>query len=296
METNYQDLLSITAGIVETARRNAGLTQKELANTLGVIQSTISRIEKGILSPTLFHWMEMCDILKIPQDAISVGYLDHASITRVKSDIKEGGHTLPKKYRELRCFKVRQILPLITYLRSEFGDEAYVNTLKAMGMRPTFFVNIDNQINLAFLNDLFGQIGNYQHINKKTSKSILRYTSKEDSHGVLSTLYRNAQDQIDLMDRYLKNTSKYQRAFNVEVNKVSEGELRFKAEVPEELRPMFLAIGKETEEFLWGFYLTYLKKFSLFDYKNKFADTKEIQVNSTQRNDNFTREVRLTVA
>ena len=60
METNYNELLNVTAGIVETARRNAGYTQKELANHLGVIQSTISRIEKGVLSPTLFHWMEMC--------------------------------------------------------------------------------------------------------------------------------------------------------------------------------------------------------------------------------------------
>jgi DNA-binding XRE family transcriptional regulator len=87
MENNYQDLLNVTAGIVETARRNAGMTQKDLANSLGVIQSTISRIEKGILSPTLFHWIEMCELLKIPQDAISVGYLDHASTTRIKSDI-----------------------------------------------------------------------------------------------------------------------------------------------------------------------------------------------------------------
>ena len=296
MENNYNDLLNVTAGIVESARRNAGYTQKGLAQELGVIQSTISRIEKGILSPTLFHWMEMCEILKIPQDAISVGYLDHASTAKIKSDLKEGGHNLPKKYRELRCFKVRQLLPLINFLRSEFGDEAYIETIKAMGMRPTFFVNIDNQVNLAFLNDLLAQIGNYQTINKKTSRSILRYTSEVNSHGILSNLYRNAQDQMDLMDRYLKNTSKYQRAFNIEINKVSDEEIQFKAEVPEALRPMIMAIGKETEDFLWNFYETYLKKFSLFDYKNKLGESREIRIESTERDNNFSRQVHLTVA
>jgi len=296
METNHHDLLNVTAGIVETARRNSGLTQKNLADQLGVIQSTISRIEKGILSPTLFHWMEMCQIMKIPQDAISVGYLDFASITKIKSDQKEGGHILPKKYRDLRCLKVRQILPLINFLRNEFGDEAYLETIKSMGMRPTFFVNIDNQVNVAFLNDFLAQIGNFQKINRTTSKSILRYTSANDSHGILSNLYRNAQDQMDLMARYLKNTAKYQRAFNIEVKKTSDNEITFKAEIPEPLRPMILSLGIENENFLWNFYETYLKKFSLFDFKNKIGTNREINIESTERDNNFSREVHLSVA
>ena len=296
MENNYEDLLNITAGIVETARRNAGMTQKELANSLGVIQSTISRIEKGILSPTLFHWMEMCEILKIPQDAISVGYLDHATVTKVKSDPKEGGHNIPKKYRDLRCFKVRQILPLINYVRAEYGDKAYIEVLKTIGMKPTFFINLDNQVNIAFVQDLIGLLGNNQKVNKKAARSILKYAAERSSHGVLSTLYNNASNQMDLMDRYFKNISKYQRAFNFEIKEVKGNQIFFRASPTDLIKPTILSIGTETENFLWDFYTTYLQNFSLYDYKNKLGKAREVQIESTERDSNFGRDVILTVA
>lgn len=40
------------AAIVRTARRRAGLTQRELARRSGIPQPTISRIERGLVSPT----------------------------------------------------------------------------------------------------------------------------------------------------------------------------------------------------------------------------------------------------
>ena len=296
MENNYQDLLNITAGIVETARRNAGMTQKELANSLGVIQSTISRIEKGILSPTLFHWMEMCNILKIPQDAISVGYLDHATITKIKSDVKEGGHNLPKRYRDLRCIKIRQILPIINFVREELGDQTYLKVIKEMGMRPTFFINLDNQVNFAFLNDLLEFIGHFQKVNKIASKSILKYAAEGSSHGVLSIFYNNSSNQIDLMERYFKNSTKYQRAFNIEVKEVKDNLITLRANTLDEIRPTLLSIGIDMENLLWSFYETYLKKFSLYDYKNRIGTAREIQVQSTERDSDFGRDIILTVA
>ena len=39
--------------MVRTARRRSGLTQRELARRSGVAQPTISRIERGLMSPTL---------------------------------------------------------------------------------------------------------------------------------------------------------------------------------------------------------------------------------------------------
>jgi transcriptional regulator with XRE-family HTH domain len=40
------------ADMVRTARRRAGLTQRELARRSGIPQPTISRIERGLISPT----------------------------------------------------------------------------------------------------------------------------------------------------------------------------------------------------------------------------------------------------
>ena len=44
---------SVVGGRLRTARRGAGLTQKQLAETLGVESITVSRWERGVTTPSL---------------------------------------------------------------------------------------------------------------------------------------------------------------------------------------------------------------------------------------------------
>jgi transcriptional regulator with XRE-family HTH domain len=53
---NIADLLCLSAvlevQLLKEARRRAGLTQRELAERLGTTQSSIARMESGVVSPT----------------------------------------------------------------------------------------------------------------------------------------------------------------------------------------------------------------------------------------------------
>ncbi|MFI5391945.1 MAG: helix-turn-helix domain-containing protein, partial [Bacteriovoracales bacterium] len=227
MPKNYEQLLIITAGIVETARKNAGMTQKDLADKLEVIQSTVSRIELGTLSPTLFHWMQMCKLLNIPSDAISIGYLDRCTLTRFNSNEVEGGYSIPKAYRDLKCIKVRGILHFLNYTRNELGEKVYNSILSDLKMKPTFFVNLDNQVNLNFLNDFLSAFEDHQKLTSKTKNGIMKYAAFEKSHGALSTLYRNADSQIDLMGRFINNFAKYGKCFSLEIEKEKPDQITF---------------------------------------------------------------------
>lgn len=56
---------------LEAARVNAGLTQKELAEHMGVSNKTVGSWEKGITLPAADKIDELCEVLGIPYDFIN---------------------------------------------------------------------------------------------------------------------------------------------------------------------------------------------------------------------------------
>ena len=53
------------------ARKSQGLTQRELAQAVGVSQATVSRWEKGARLPRLWHALAMCQVLGVPESEIT---------------------------------------------------------------------------------------------------------------------------------------------------------------------------------------------------------------------------------
>lgn len=57
---------------LEAARVNAKLTQKELANILGVSNSTVVNWEKGVTEPSINQLRKISDLSGIPMDFIFI--------------------------------------------------------------------------------------------------------------------------------------------------------------------------------------------------------------------------------
>lgn len=55
---------------MKAARVNAGLTQTEAANRIGVAPSTLKNWESGVTCPKIPYFMKMCQIYKVPCDSI----------------------------------------------------------------------------------------------------------------------------------------------------------------------------------------------------------------------------------
>lgn len=58
---------------LEACRVNAKLTQKELADFLGITQQTVSNWERGFSEPSLTQIRKISDVSGIPIDFIFVG-------------------------------------------------------------------------------------------------------------------------------------------------------------------------------------------------------------------------------
>ena len=76
-------------------RESAGLSQKELANKLGVVPSRISNWETGANCPTIDILFEVCEVLGVSFNDIYGVYPDSKFV------LKYGEQDLLKKYRTL---------------------------------------------------------------------------------------------------------------------------------------------------------------------------------------------------
>jgi len=51
---------------IRRARARAGLTQRALAESMGVSPATVAQWERGKRNPKFEHLVELCDVLRMP--------------------------------------------------------------------------------------------------------------------------------------------------------------------------------------------------------------------------------------
>ena len=56
--------------ILHSHRKKKGLTQKEVADELGISQSNFSKMENGLLEPSAIQWMMFCQMMGISTETI----------------------------------------------------------------------------------------------------------------------------------------------------------------------------------------------------------------------------------
>ena len=67
---------------LQEKRKNSGLTQEALGERAGVSTVTVSRIERGVLVPSLSTLICLCNALETGSDSILAAYIHAASPVR----------------------------------------------------------------------------------------------------------------------------------------------------------------------------------------------------------------------
>lgn len=207
----------ITADIIISARKKKGLTQAELSKHLNIAQSTISRIEAETLTPSIFTWFEIANFLEVPVESIKDGYLDQNTDSEITSGAFENGFKLKSKYSKLKCLKIRSIMPFIYFIIDKYGQEEFEKICDEMGLSPSFFINLDNQINIISLSDALNILKDKYCATFEDLKEISNYIGLEKAHGHLAKEYDQARTHKELLALYIKNASKYHSVFDVKV-------------------------------------------------------------------------------
>lgn len=216
----------IAANIIICARKMKRLTQSDVTKSVGLAQSTLSRIEAGILVPSVFLWMDLTDLLDIPVDALRYGVLDGLSKTEIRSGIFENGFKVPRIYAKEKCVKVREIAPIIRYIVSKFGDKKAKRMLKELGIDRDFFTCYDNQFNLALVDDLVTYLRDAFSFTPAQMSDLVEHGMRDQFiHGRMAPEYRHCENSLELVQKYLKNIQMYHTLYRQDISAVSEREL-----------------------------------------------------------------------
>lgn len=58
------------AAAMRRLRLRKGLPQKAVADALDISQSTLSKMERGVLEPSAIQWMRFCQLIEEPMDIV----------------------------------------------------------------------------------------------------------------------------------------------------------------------------------------------------------------------------------
>ncbi|MFW5887974.1 MAG: helix-turn-helix domain-containing protein [Bacteriovoracia bacterium] len=196
--------------IMYSARKQAGMTQLDMANALGASQSNYSKMERGQLVPSAAEWALFCLTLDVPLNTITKGYLDKLQPAAHELKRPLGRFKIPKRYIEYPCCNIRYINPLLHFAQKLFGNE-YTERLNFFSIDMDYFANFDNQINCQFLIDLTSYLHN------ESGKSMNQFFDEDFTshyiHGDLHEKFKNDNNLPNLLKRYVTHSNKYNLTF-----------------------------------------------------------------------------------
>jgi len=72
MEKSQRIRVSVedVARVLHNLRKRKGLTQKAVADELGISQSNFSKMENALLEPSAIQWMTFCQLMGVSPDMI----------------------------------------------------------------------------------------------------------------------------------------------------------------------------------------------------------------------------------
>lgn len=253
-----------TAKIIRTARKQRGWTQIDTAKKIGVSQSALSKLESGILIPSVHQWFEFCTAAGIPADSHVHGYLDRLEIIRFQDQLSNQNFKVNEIYRVDAASSARSLSPLIQSLYDSIGDVKAKKLIKDMGVDPDYFADLGNQINFRFFMDLFYWMKK-KGIYKKTDLSqITQLASTQKAHG---GLYSN-QDFGASVDSLLKlSFSKspfYEVNFDYQIEDVGAKKTTFSVTAREHLLKNKNLQFDESREFIDEYRSGYFKNLIQF--------------------------------
>ncbi len=207
------------ASLIRTARKSSGLNQCDIAKSLGMSQSALSKMEHGILMPSVYEWFEFCKITKISPESYLDGQIERLSPVNLDSKFEEGFFKIPKRYGMYRGSKVRTSLPLLAFMKTKWSIKQIEDFFKNIKLDSDYLTNSDHQINLMFFIDLLHTLIQKGALQPNDIPTLTKTASLPQTHGKLSQNYSGYESPQLLLSNLLQNAQFYELNFAYELTK-----------------------------------------------------------------------------
>lgn len=189
------------AKMFRAVRKNAGVTQAQLADLLDITQSTISKVEaQTIPIPSTLLWLTYATRFNFSPYIYQQTYIDSKQLRKVKAKVK----FKPSNYfTGDKLITVRFLIPLFEYFKETKGELLLNATLGSWGIDPDYIALCDNMLNFNFftmmMSELNLDVDKIQEIFKLThGQNVYEFQSKKDVYNLLSDICKkNRHGHLD---------------------------------------------------------------------------------------------------
>lgn len=234
--------------LMKAARKFKKLNQADVAQAIGCSQSALSKMEHNLLVPSAPQWFLFSRFTAIPPAALETGVIDRNSPVKFNDAGVSLGFKIPKRYRQFRAEKVREIYPFLRAMEKQskpLSKEFIIST----GLDPEFFLDFDNLVNFHLVADAMSFFIKHGKHSQEAIREIVEHGQDEVYWDHYQVDWKKLGSIQQILNEYAKDQLFFQTDFQLKVE--SGGEAATISYYPEyHLKQLGTAFNPELLEFL----------------------------------------------
>lgn len=243
--------------LVTRLRKIAGVSQTELASAIGVYQSTLSRMEKGIYVVKSSELFEISRFFGVTTDSLFTGAINYVVLAE-----KFGRKTpLPKRYQYHLHSRVREVMPLLDFIGEIEEERTRNQAYQFIGVDLDYLMDPDQSVSSFLFFDLFSYLVKEKLLTNKNISQLAKVSHRPKIHGNLYSVYEEQKNAKEAIRKYCQFSTLYSQSFHfeyldppqrdpVKIRISPASEIEVPSESDEKLKHMLLHYQKE---YLAGF-------------------------------------------
>ncbi len=255
------------AQVLRSRRKSFGFSQIQVASQIHVSQSTLSKIESGMLKPDVFQWYGICQQLKLSPTGWVRGVIDSGQAVTLKSEPKEGLYNIPGYYAYNRGESNRYYLPFFYIFKEALGEKSLYNFLETLKIDLDYFLDFDNQLNFNFFMSLVNALIDQGVLKSHNIEKLLECLTLPYFHGSSGESFlHQAGNWKRLLKEALRQRKRYEIDFIHTLEDESEEQRTISVKPNDHLRD-FQYRHKKWGSFLCDFHKSWYKNVLAFEGK-----------------------------
>lgn len=235
--------------LMKAARKFKKYNQADVARAIGCSQSALSKMEHNLLIPSAPQWFLFARFTSIPPETLETGVIDRHSKVRFNDDQVSLGFKIPKKYRQQRSEKVREIYPFLLFLENKMSPPLHKDFINSTGIEPEFFLDFDNLINFQMFLDIVQYLIHVGKYLPGEIKGIVRFGQNDVYWNHYGVEWKKFDSIESVLNEYALEQLFFQADFQLKID--SSGSKTVVSYYPEyHLKQFASTVSREVVDFL----------------------------------------------
>lgn len=207
--------------LMKAARKFKKLNQADVAQAIGCSQSALSKMEHNLLVPSAPQWFLFSRFTAIPPTALEMGVIDRHSPVKFNDAAVSLGFKIPKKYRQYRAEKVREIYPFLRTLEKHSRSLSQ-EFIASTGLDPEFFLDFDNLVNFHLVVDAMNFFITHGKRSREDIREIVEYGQNEVYWDHYQVDWKELNGPQQILSEYSRGQHFFQTDFQLKVESGGE--------------------------------------------------------------------------